>query len=201
MKNIFEVKSNIKRNRKLLFLSLIGCFALFFSGLSANNYDSNISNKNLELSSNFGWGSTYGTGLSGSLYLTKNFAATAGTGFSLAGLKIGFGTKYIVSPDSRISPLLEASFAHVTGSSNTTISNKEYSATYEYDSAEVLHLRTGLKIKASNFNLYGNIGYGILLNGGNSHYKSGNPDENIMDVSEILEPGGVEISVGASVMF
>lgn len=201
MKNIFELKSNIKRNQGLILLSLICCFGLFFSELSANNYDSNLSNKTLELSGNMGWGSAYGTGLSGSLYLTNNFAATVGAGLSLAGMKIGFGAKYIVSPNSRISPFFEASFAHVTGSSNTTISYEEYSATYEYDSAEVLHLRTGLKIKVSNINLYGNIGYGILLNGGNSRYKSGEPDENIIDLSDILEPGGVEISFGVGVMF
>jgi hypothetical protein len=201
MKTIFKRKSYFKRNKKLLFLSLVGCFVISFSGLSADSFDSNMSNKTLELSGNLGWGCTYGTGLSGSLYLTKHFAVSAGAGLSLAGIKIGFGTKYIVRPNSRISPFIEASFAHVTGSSNTTINNEEYNATFEYDSAEILHLRTGLKLKTGSINLYGNIGYGILLNGGNSHYKSGNPNDIIIDLSQILEPGGVEVSVGASVMF
>ena len=167
--------------------------------ISAIEVDPQIENKAVEIGGGFGWGAPYGFGIEGSFYIIPHANITGGIGISMSGVKIGVGTKYFFKPFERLSPFIGANLSYSGGMSNLNVSINQDTAVYGIDPANFVSLRTGFRYDTGSIYIYGNLGYGIPISGGKSHYQSGSTLESISDLAEIIEPGGLEISISIGI--
>ena len=161
-----------------------------------------------------GWGAPYGWGLEFSEMATPNLDINIGAGLSVTGTKLGIGSRYYFAPERRVSTWLGGNLVYSGGienipiKSNSSSANNGYnnnpgqSGVISYKSATLLHLRGGMRWQpVHRFAMFGGLGYGIRLNGGNVEYVSGSFDQPTRDAIEFLSPGGVELSVGMALGF
>ncbi len=159
-------------------------------------YDADVKDK-LEFGGILGWGSPLGFGVEGGIFNTPHTAITGGLGFSMSGLKLGIGAKYLLSPEKMITPLAGVYLSRSSGLSNLNVSVNQDAAVYRIDPALLLTLRSGLRFQSGFITLSGHVGYGFVLSGGGSEYLSGSDSEDVSRFAGFMEPGGIEISVGA----
>ncbi|MBC8374870.1 MAG: hypothetical protein H8E26_02425 [FCB group bacterium] len=174
---------------------LILSLSLVLTPLFAHETDVNYDK--IELGGIMGWGSPLGVGIEGGYYFNPHSVATAGLGFGFSGFKAGAGVKYLLNPDKMFTPFGGIYLSSSSGLSNLNVTVNMDSAVYRIDPASLLSLRTGLRFQVGFIRVYGHLGYGIALNGGKSHYESGSLSEDVSDFARFMEPGGIEISIGA----
>jgi len=188
------------RDRFSIFIMVFSVFLI--EPISANSVNSKLESSKIELGAGIGWGAPYGTGIEGSYYLSSSTSLTSGIGLSIIGLNSGVGMKYFINPLEMFSPFVGANLTHsgVFGS-NHTVSVNQDTAYYTFNPANIFTLRTGLRFQMGYVRFYGNVGYGFTLNGGASQYHSGSTHDSIASFVNTIEPGGLEVSFGASLRF
>ncbi|NQT62330.1 MAG: hypothetical protein HQ556_05165 [Candidatus Marinimicrobia bacterium] len=174
---------------------LILTLSLLLTPLFAHEAD--ISYDKIELGGIMGWGSPLGVGVEGGFYFNPHTVVTGGLGFSFSGFKAGAGVKYVLSPDKMFTSFGGMYLSSSSGLSNLNVTVNLDSAVYRIDPASLFTLRTGLRFQVGFIRVYGHLGYGFALHGGKSHYQSGSLSADVSDFARFMEPGGLEISVGA----
>lgn len=160
-------------------------------------HEANINSDNIEIGGVFGWGSPLGLGLEGGFYTNPHTVITAGMGFSFSGFNTGAGVKYFLSPEKMFTPFGGVYLSRSSGLSNLNVSVNLDAAIYSIDPASLFTVRTGLRFQMGFVRLYGHLGYGFAIAGGKSHYQSGSLSRDVSRFARVMEPGGLEISIGA----
>lgn len=143
-----------------------------------------------------GWGAPYGFGVSYAHHLSPNWDINGGLGLGIGG-KIGMGTRYYVNPDRPFTPYVGANLVRTGRISDVSVEVDGEQAVYSMSPSGTLHLRGGLRWQPGRIGLLATGGYGILLTGDPVTYDAGyNPSQRLRNVVQIINPGGVEVSVG-----
>jgi hypothetical protein len=126
----------------------------------------------------------------------KTMKGNIGLGFSMSGFKMGIGTQYFFKAENKFSPYTGIHFTHNGGIGNLNVFVNQDSAVYAIDAGNSFHLRGGFRYALSSINFYTNLGYGILLSGGKARYVSGSTDDAVKSLATVMEPKGLEVSIG-----
>lgn len=150
------------------------------------------SSLNLEL----GWGAPYAFGVTYAQHLSPHWDLNGGLGIGVGG-KIGVGTRYYFNPQRALTPYLGANLVRTGRVDNVTVDFEGEQVEYSMKPSGTLHLRAGLRWQPGRIGLLATTGYGILFTGDPVSYHYGaNPSPRLRNLVEVLNPGGLELSVG-----
>ncbi|MGL1936567.1 MAG: outer membrane beta-barrel protein [Fibrobacterales bacterium] len=149
-----------------------------------------------ELGGGLGWNAPYGLGVELGYYPLQAFNINLGAGMSMAGFKYGLGAKYFINPQNRLSPFLAGNYYHSGGVDNLLVTVNEDEGTFKISPAHTLQLAVGARLAVGKISLYCKAGYGVAVSGGKSSHLAGSDAGSLKSGAELMEPHGVEISVG-----
>ncbi len=178
-------------NRWIVTFALLATFA--FADDEANVFRN-------ELGLNVGPGNPSGSfGLEFTRQLGEHHSLGMGFGSSLDGANFCLGYKYFFKQETRFNPYLGLSGGYATGfpplmMSKTTNGQLE-GAIYKLEPGFEVNPRAGFRYQARwHINLYVNVGYGIVVQGGGAKYLAGTSEFATRKYIELFTLGGPELS-------
>ncbi len=183
------------KEMKSIFITMVVLLGLASNCFSQTDLNTNEKLK-FDFAGNIGWGAPYGFGFEAGYLIIPSLNLNPGLGLSMSGFKIGIGSQYFFRSDMKFSPYAGINISHNGGLGKLNVNVNQDSAVYKIAAGNTFYLRTGFRYAFSFANFYTNIGYGILLSGGKAEYVSGSNDETVESLAKLLEPKGLEVSIG-----